>query len=176
MNKLITDIIDNIKDIEDLDINKLSYVESLSLDAALERLGFMWNIKKIRAKSELVLVTDFIKLFTLKQSNYSDLIKLKASVKNKKGIYILFFSNGKCYVGQTNNMCRRLDEYFDINKKEYKGHNTEIRELFMTDPDLITDIYFLEASSDLNLLESTYIEKFHANDPIYGYNKTGGNQ
>jgi predicted GIY-YIG superfamily endonuclease len=176
MNFITTDIIKATNDLTALDLNSLTYLEALSLDTAVERLAFAWNIRKLRAKSELLLATEFVKVFSLNSSNYSALIPLKASVKDKKGIYILSFSNGKCYVGQTNNLCRRLDEYFDINRREYKGHNQEIRELFQNDQDLVTDIYFLEAASDLNLLESSYIEKLKANDPTYGYNKTGGNQ
>jgi hypothetical protein len=176
MTTIATDILKSIKNIETLDLNNLTYVEALSLGTAIDRLAFTWEVRKLRAKSELLLTSEFIKLFTLVTANYQDLIPLKATLKDKKGIYILSFSNGKYYVGQTNNMCRRLDEYFDINKREYKGHNNEIKELFRTDPDLVTEIYFLEADSNLNLLESTYIEKLKANDPTYGYNKTGGNQ
>jgi hypothetical protein len=176
MNSVILDIINNTKVLNNLDLNTLTFNEALALDTAIERLSMAWNIRKIRAKAEQLINTDFIKLFTLRKETYQDLIPLKAAVKNKKGIYILSFSNGKCYVGQTNNMARRLDEYFDINHRQYKGHNSDIQELFKLDLDLVTDIYFLEAESDLNLLESSYIEKLKSNDPIYGYNKTGGNQ
>jgi hypothetical protein len=176
MNTITIDILNSTKNIQNLDLNTLTYPDAVALGAAIERLAFVWEIRKLRAKSDLLLATEFIKLFKLTASNYQDLIPLKATVKDKKGIYILAFSNGKYYVGQTNNMCRRLDEYFDINKREYKGHNADIRDLFRTDSSLTTEIYFLEAESDLNLLESTYIEKLKANDPLYGYNKTGGNQ
>jgi predicted GIY-YIG superfamily endonuclease len=176
MNSVVLDIINSTNVLNSLNLNALTFSEALALDTAIERLSMVWDIRKIRAKAEQLINTDFIKLFTLQKETYQDLIPLKARVKNKKGIYILSFSNGKCYVGQTNNMARRLDEYFDINRREYKGHNSEIRELFTIDPELTTEIYFLEAESDLNLLESSYIEKLKANDPIYGYNKTGGNQ
>lgn len=175
-NNIITDIVDITSKIDIIDLKTMSYLESLALDAAIEKLKFTWDIRKIRARSDLVLMTNFINIFTLKKDNFQELVSLKTTVKDKKGIYILSFSNGKYYVGQTNNLCRRLDEYFDINKRLYKGHNHDIRELFNTDPDLITNIFFLESESDLNLLESSYIEKLQSNNPIYGYNKTGGNQ
>lgn len=171
-----TKLLSCIQSLQDIDLSNVSYTDAIQLDAIVDRLTLTWTIKKLRTKSEQVINTEFYKLITLKKDNFQDLIPIKATLKNRKGIYVLSFSDGKYYVGQTNNMSRRLDEYFDINRREYKGHNQAIRELFQNDSDLITDIYFLEATSDLNLLESSYIEKLKANDPLYGYNKTGGNQ
>lgn len=158
------------------DFLNLSVKESLKIDQAIEQLVLLHETTKLRIKSEILKEQDFTKVFVLNNSNYKDLIPLKKLYRDKKGIYVLAFSNGKYYVGQTNNFCRRLDEYFDINNRTYIGHNEEIRHLFREESEIETTIYFMEAEQDRNLLEATYIEKFKANDPLYGYNKTGGNE
>ena len=152
-----------------------NYKNILILNHLVDELVLKHNTMQLKLKSDLMKEQDFEKIFELNTTNYKDLIELKKLYKDKKGIYILSFSNGKNYVGQTNNMCRRLDEYFDINNKCYVGHNEDIRQLFKEEPNLETTIYFLEAEQDRNFLEATYINKLKSNDPLYGYNKTGGN-
>lgn len=152
-----------------------NYKNILILNHLVDELVLKHNTMQLKLKSDLMKEQDFEKIFELNTTNYKDLIELKKLYKDKKGIYILSFSNGKNYVGQTNNMCRRLDEYFDINNKCYIGHNEDIRQLFKEEPNLETTIYFLEAEQDRNFLEATYIDKLKSNDPLYGYNKTGGN-
>ena len=173
-------LIENLKSIIK-QYNKANFLDTpfkdvLQIEHYIEELNILHQTKKLRVKSEVLKEQDFINVFTLSQNNYKDLIEIKKLYKNKKGIYILSFSNGKNYIGQTNNFCRRLDEYFDINNHTYIGHNEDIKELFKQEPDIITTIYFLEAEQDRNLLESTYIEKFQSANPLYGYNKTGGNE
>lgn len=153
-----------------------NYKNILILNHLVDELVLKHNTMQLKLKSDLMKEQDFEKIFELNATNYKDLIELKKLYKDKKGIYILSFSNGKNYVGQTNNMCRRLDEYFDINNRCYIGHNEDIRQLFKEDPNLETTIYFLEAEQDRNFLEATYIDKLKSNDPLYGYNKTGGNE
>ena len=153
-----------------------NYKNILILNHLIDELVLKHNTMQLKLKSDLMKEQDFEKIFELNATNYKDLIELKKLYKDKKGIYILSFSNGKNYVGQTNNMCRRLDEYFDINNRCYIGHNEDIRQLFKEDPNLETTIYFLEAEQDRNFLEATYIDKLKSNDPLYGYNKTGGNE
>lgn len=153
-----------------------NYKNILILNHLVDELVLKHSTMQLKLKSDLMKEQDFEKIFELNATNYKDLIELKKLYKDKKGIYILSFSNGKNYVGQTNNMCRRLDEYFDINNRCYIGHNEDIRQLFKEDPNLETTIYFLEAEQDRNFLEATYIDKLKSNDPLYGYNKTGGNE
>lgn len=153
-----------------------NYKNILILNHLVDELVLKHSTMQLKLKSDLMKEQDFEKIFELNATNYRDLIELKKLYKDKKGIYILSFSNGKNYVGQTNNMCRRLDEYFDINNRCYIGHNEDIRQLFKEDPNLETTIYFLEAEQDRNFLEATYIDKLKSNDPLYGYNKTGGNE
>lgn len=153
-----------------------NYKNILILNHLVDELVLKHNTMQLKLKSDLMKEQDFEKIFELNATNYRDLIELKKLYKDKKGIYILSFSNGKNYVGQTNNMCRRLDEYFDINNRCYIGHNEDIKQLFKEDPNLETTIYFLEAEQDRNFLEATYIDKLKSNDPLYGYNKTGGNE
>lgn len=173
-------LLDNLKNVikaySDTDFASMTYRDFLSVEHYVEELSLMHEIIKIRVKADILKEQDFKKIFVLNQSTYKSLIDLKKLYKDKKGIYILSFSNGRNYVGQTNNLCRRLDEYFDINTKTYIGHNEGIRSLFKEDRNVETTIYFLEAEEDRNLLESTYIDKFKSNDPLYGYNKTGGNE
>lgn len=160
---------------DNTDFFAANYKEVLILNHLIEKLVLKHNTSQLNLKASLLKEQDFEKIFVLNQSNYKDLVALKKLYKDKKGIYILSFSNGKNYVGQTNNLCRRLDEYFDINNHCYVGHNEDIKLLFKEDPILETTIYFLEAEQDRNFLEATYIEKLKSNDPLYGYNKTGGN-
>lgn len=174
--EIINQLQNIIKEYNEMDLLNITYKDLLRIEHCIEQLQLNHETAKIRIKSEILKEQDFVKLFVLNKDNYKELIPLKKLYKDKKGIYILSFSNGKVYVGQTNNLCRRLDEYFDINNKVYVGHNDEIRDLFKMDPEIVTTIYFLEAEQDRNLLESTYIEKFKATNPLYGYNKTGGNE
>ena len=165
-----------IEEYNKTDFSNLSYQKILQIEHYIEHLSLIHETMKIRLKSESLRNDDFDYLIKLTKNNYKDLISLKQAYKNRKGIYVLHFSNGKCYVGQTNNFCRRLDEYFDINNKCYIGHNEEIKQLFKDDADVEVSIYFLETNQDRNLLEATYIEKFKSNNPLYGYNKTRGNE
>ena len=173
---LIDDLKKCIETYNTTDFASLSYRDFLHIEHCIEELSLTHEINKIKVKTEILKEQDFKRVFTLSQDNYKDLIEIKKLYKDKKGIYLLSFSNGRIYVGQTNNFCRRLDEYFDINNRTYIGHNEGIRDLFKEDRSVETTIYFLEANEDRNLLESTYIDKFKANDPRYGYNKTGGNE
>lgn len=173
---IIQKLRDIIADYQETDFMTLSYKDMLKIEHYIEELTLTHETTKIRIKSDILKEQDFKKVFELSTDTYKGLIEIKKLYKDKKGIYVLSFSNGKTYVGQTNNFCRRLDEYFDINNKTYIGHNADIRDLFKTEPDIITTIYFLEAEQDRNLLESTYIEKFKSSNPLYGYNKTGGNE
>lgn len=174
------EILKQLKDIiskyDSTDFLNENYKNILILNHLVDELVLKHNTMQLKLKSDLMKEQDFEKIFELNATNYKDLIELKKLYKDKKGIYILSFSNGKNYVGQTNNMCRRLDEYFDINNRCYIGHNEDIRQLFKEDPNLETTIYFLEAEQDRNFLEATYIDKLKSNDPLYGYNKTGGNE
>lgn len=173
------EIINKLREIiskyDSTDFLNMNYKDILILNHLVDEFILKHNTTQLRLKSDIMKEQDFKKIFELNSTNYKDLIELKKLYKDKKGIYILSFSNGKNYVGQTNNMCRRLDEYFDINNKCYIGHNEDIRQLFKEEPNLETTIYFLEAEQDRNFLEATYIDKLKSNDPLYGYNKTGGN-
>lgn len=175
ISKLISRLTEVISLYDNSDFLEESYKNVLILNNLVDKLTLKHSTLQLTLKSSLVKQQDFEKIFVLNKSNYKDLIALKKLYKDKKGIYILSFSNGKNYVGQTNNLCRRLDEYFDINNRCYVGHNEDIKLLFKEDPILETTIYFLEAEQDRNFLEATYIEKLKSNDPLYGYNKTGGN-
>lgn len=174
------EILKQLKDViskyDSTDFLNENYKNILILNHLVDELVLKHSTMQLKLKSDLMKEQDFEKIFELNATNYKDLIELKKLYKDKKGIYILSFSNGKNYVGQTNNMCRRLDEYFDINNRCYIGHNEDIRQLFKEDPNLETTIYFLEAEQDRNFLEATYIDKLKSNDPLYGYNKTGGNE
>lgn len=173
--EILTQLREVISKYDSTDFLNENYKNILTLNHLVDELILKHNTIQLRLKSDIMKEQDFEKIFELNATNYKDLIELKKLYKDKKGIYILSFSNGKNYVGQTNNMCRRLDEYFDINNKCYVGHNEDIRQLFKEEPNLETIIYFLEAGQDRNFLEATYIDKLKSNDPLYGYNKTGGN-
>lgn len=174
--KILKQLKEVISEYDSTDFLNENYKNILILNHLVDELVLKHSTMQLKLKSDLMKEQDFEKIFELNATNYKDLIELKKLYKDKKGIYILSFSNGKNYVGQTNNMCRRLDEYFDINNRCYIGHNEDIRQLFKEDPNLETTIYFLEAEQDRNFLEATYIDKLKSNDPLYGYNKTGGNE
>lgn len=174
--ELLNHLKELLSEYDSTDFLNENYKNILILNHLIDELVLKHNTMQLRLKSNLMKEQDFEKIFELNATNYKDLIELKKLYKDKKGIYILSFSNGKNYVGQTNNMCRRLDEYFDVNNRCYIGHNENIRQLFKEDPNLETTIYFLEAEQDRNFLEATYIDKLKSNDPLYGYNKTGGNE
>ena len=175
--KLIESLNENLNELNNIDLNSISLLDFETLDYYINKLSLTLDLKRIKLKSNILKNRDFDLIFELTYDNYVDLIELKKLYNGKSGIYILSFSNGKLYVGQTNNLCRRLGEYFDINKRCYIGHNDEIRELLQNtkENNITTKIYFKEAYQDLNILESNYIAEFHADDPQYGYNKTGGN-
>lgn len=93
---------------------------------------------------------------------------------HKGGIYKLNYSNGKIYIGFTNDFKRRISEHNNNHHEYLPDCDKVIKELGQ-----FTEVEILEFIDDFSLLEEReryWIKYYKANDPNIGYNKNeGGN-
>lgn len=89
------------------------------------------------------------------------------------GIYKLNFPNGKCYIGLSNNIKRRLKEHCGDSKKGKLPIHQAIKKYGLTEFELLEEISS-EDRVKLQERERYWIQYYKSNQKKFGYNITSG--
>jgi group I intron endonuclease len=103
------------------------------------------------------------------------IVKLNELKNNVQGIYKLNYPNGKIYIGQSNDIKRRMYEHNNINR--LKNHFNSPCDLAIQKYGRFEEVEILELVEDCSLLnekEQYWISYYHSNDKAIGYNLTTG--
>lgn len=105
------------------------------------------------------------------------IIKLKDLQTGVSGIYKINFPNGKCYIGLSNDIKRRMYEHNNIRRLD--THFNQPCDLAIRKYGRIEEIEILEEIKDYELLgerEQYWIKYYDSNNRQKGYNLTMGGQ
>lgn len=103
------------------------------------------------------------------------IVKLNELKNGIQGIYKLNYPNGKIYIGQSNDIKRRMYEHNNINR--LKNHYNSPCDLAIQKYGRLEEVEILEIIEDSNLLdekEKYWISFYHSDNKEIGYNLTNG--
>ena len=93
------------------------------------------------------------------------------------GIYKLTSPSGKCYIGQSGDLNRRISEYrnFKSQVKDQPGIYNALCK-YGLDKFRIDILVYCSMDDELNWFEQYYIKQFRSNESKHGYNCTNGGE
>lgn len=100
------------------------------------------------------------------------IMKLKDLPRNFMGVYKINYPNGKCYIGISVDIKRRIWEHNNYSKAKMPC-DLAIKSfgLILDEIEILEQVQY---SGELEDREKYWIQYYHSNNPLYGYNLTEG--